>query len=66
MTAPEIYRTATLLIETYGEMAPAGAFIRADQLRDRGDMFGRAVWLRVAHVAEDLLSDDRPGDVSLH
>lgn len=59
-TAAEIYRTASLMIEQYGEMAPAGAFIRADQLREDGDLTGRALWLKVAQTAEELLSQRVP------
>ena len=62
----EIYRTANLLIQQYGEMAPPAAFIRADQLFDKGDISGRRVWLRIAQVAEDLLSEKRPANVSIH
>jgi len=62
----EIIRTACLLIEEYGELAPMGASIRADHLSDRGDMAGQAIWLKVARIAEDLLSDDRPDNISLH
>lgn len=65
-TESEIYRTANLLIQEYGEMAPPAAFIRADQLLERGDMPGRRVWLRIAKIAEDLLSEQRPTDVSIH
>ena len=66
LNAAEIYRTANLLIDAYGEMAPAGAVIRADQLAGRGDLFGRAVWLSVARVAEDLLTEGRPETASVH
>ena len=59
-TAAEIYRTASLMIEQYGEMAPAGAFIRADQLKEDGDLAGRALWLKVAQTAEELLSEQVP------
>ena len=31
-TESEIYRTANLLIQEYGDMGPPAAFIRADQL----------------------------------
>ncbi len=65
-TESEIFRTANLLIQEYGEMAPPAAFIRADQLFERGDMPGRRVWLRIAKVAEGLLSEQRPTDVSIH
>ncbi|MDD9875944.1 MAG: hypothetical protein OXR84_00725 [Magnetovibrio sp.] len=62
----DIVRTACLLIEEYGEMAPMGASIRADHLSDRGDQAGHAVWMRVAQVAEDLLAEDRPPDTAVH
>ncbi|MEX2311278.1 MAG: hypothetical protein WD624_02375 [Rhodospirillales bacterium] len=62
----DVYRTATLMIQEYGEFAPAGAFIKADQLRDIGDQIGRDVWLRIARAAEELLSDERPADSVLH
>ena len=62
----DILRTAGLLVETYGEMAPAGAHIRADQLQDKGDMEGSVNWQRIARAAADLLSDDRPANLSLH
>ena len=65
-TAPEIYRTATLLIEEFGEMAPAGAALRADQMQQRGNQGARVLWLRVAKVAEELLAEDRPTDALLH
>ena len=62
----EIYRTANLLIEEYGEMAAPAAFIRADQLFERGDLPGRRVWLRIAKIAEDLMSEHVPGGSSIH
>ena len=65
-TESEIYRTANLLIQKYGEMASPAAFIRADQLFDKGDFSGRRFWLRIARVAEDLLSENRPANVSIH
>jgi hypothetical protein len=62
----EIYRTANLLIEEYGEMAAPAALIRADQLFERGDVSGRKVWLRIAKVAEDMLSEQPPAGTSIH
>ncbi|MEK9722509.1 MAG: hypothetical protein VW405_03350, partial [Rhodospirillaceae bacterium] len=56
----EIVRTGSLLIAEYGELAPMGAVIRADHLSERGDPEGRATWLRIAQIAEDLLSEERP------
>ncbi len=66
MTAPEIYKTANLLINEYGELAPAGAFIKADQLRDRGDASGREIWLQIGYAAEDILSLETPAGAYLH
>ena len=65
-TESEFFRTANLLIKEYGEMAPPAAFIRADQLFEKGDMSGRRVWLRIGKIAEDLLSENRPNNVSIH
>ena len=64
--SPEVYRTATLMIAEYGDLAPAGAFIKADQLSGAGDEKGRDVWLRVAKAVEELLSDERPNDSVVH
>lgn len=62
----DIYRTAVLLIDQYGDMAVNGAFIKADALRDKGDTEGHALWLRVAKVAEDLLSETVPENESIN
>ena len=67
MTAdPSIYRTANLLVRKYGEMAPVGAILKADSLLEAGDMAGRTLWMKVAKAAEELLSDERPGDATVH
>ena len=60
MISPEIYKTANLLINEFGELAPASAFIKADQLRDLGDPSGQDLWLRIAHAVEDILCEDPP------
>lgn len=65
-TDSEVLKTANLLIDTYGDMAPAGAKIKADHLQDNGDAKGRAVWLRIARAAEKLLAEERPKDAILH
>jgi hypothetical protein len=63
---PSIYRTANLLIRKYGEMAPVGAIIKADPLMEAGDLAGQTLWMKVAKAAEELLSDERPGDATVH
>ena len=56
----DILRTANLLINEYGEMAPVGAQIKADQMKDNGNQEGRRLWLRIAKAAEQLLSEKSP------
>lgn len=62
----DVYKTATLLIEEYGELAPAGAFIKADQLSEQGNVQGRDIWMQIAKAAQDLLSEERPLGAALH
>jgi len=57
-TSTDIYRTAHLLIDTYGEMAPVGAAIKADQCQMAGDENGRTVWLRVASAVDELMDNE--------
>ena len=63
---PKILRTASLLVDVYGEMAVVGAFIRADQLSARGDTRGCERWLQVARATEGLLSQSRPLNTTVH
>lgn len=57
-TATDIYRTAHLLIDTYGDMAPVGAAIKVDQCQMAGDEPGRKVWLKIADAVEELMDDE--------
>mgnify|MGYP003629568037 FL=1 len=65
-TDSEIYRAANLLIQEFGEMAPIGAQVKADQMQDRGDRAARSVWLRVARATQELLSDSSPDTTVLN
>jgi hypothetical protein len=65
-TDSEIYRAANLLVQEFGDMAPIGAQVKADQMQDRGDRAARSVWLRVARATQELLSDKPPGSVALN
>ncbi len=40
--------------------------MRADELAEDGDMEGEAVWIRIVKAIEELLSEERPGDVEVH
>lgn len=61
-----IYRAANLLVEKYGELAPMGATIKADHLKEKGKMDAYEQWMRVAELAEDLLSQTVPDDAQIH
>ena len=65
-TDTDVFKTANLLIDNYGEMAPNSAKIKADHLKDNGDTRGQAVWLRIARAAENLLDEKRPKNAMLH
>ena len=59
-------RTASLLVDVYGEMAVVGAFIRADQLSAQSNTREYKRWLQVARATEDLLSQRRPQNTIIH
>lgn len=63
---PSIYRTANLLVEHYGDRAPMGAAIKADSLRKEGKLEASVQWMRVAKLAEELLSDNIPDGTVIH
>jgi hypothetical protein len=65
-TDTEVFKTANILIDSYGEMAPNGAKIKADHLKNKGDTHGQAVWLRIARAAENLLDEKRPKNAIVH
>ena len=62
----EAYKTATLLIDENGDFAQAGAFIKADEMADKGDLVAHKTWLQVAKAVEDLLSMERPKNSVMH
>ncbi len=62
----DIYRTAKLLVDKHGAEAPIHAAMKADAMLDKGDMDGRAVWLRVIKAIEELLATEQRADVPVH
>ncbi len=56
----DIYRTANILVKQHGEDAPIQAAMRADELPEKGDVDGYAVFKRVVKATEELLSKERP------
>ena len=43
----DIYRCAKILLDQHGDDAPIHAAQQVDATLDRGDLDGRAVWLRI-------------------
>ncbi len=56
----DVYRSAKLLVDRHGDEASIHAAMRVDAMLDKGDMEGRAVWLRILQAIRELL-DTRPG-----
>ncbi len=50
----DIYRAANLLVKQHGADAPTHAAMRADELLDKGDLDGYAVWKRIVKAVEEL------------
>jgi hypothetical protein len=50
----DIWRAASLLIDQHGENAEIVAAHRADELWEREDHEGRAVWLRIKRAIAEL------------
>ena len=65
ITKIDVFRTANLFIQQYGEDAAIQAAMKADEMLERGDLDGKAVWLRVGKAVEELLSKTPPQGTSL-
>ena len=61
----EIFRSAQVLVKQHGQDAPLQAAMRADELLDKGDLEGCAVFKRVLRAVEEMLSKERPPGASL-
>ncbi len=54
ITDLDIRRGAGVLIKQYGQDAPIHAAMRADAMREAGDLDGLAVWKRILRAVEEL------------
>ncbi len=59
----DLWRVARLLVDRYGDEAPAEAMQRADRMQEIGDKEGRAVWLRIRQYVGELQRTRRKGAV---
>lgn len=62
----DIWRTAKVMVDQYGEDAPIIAAQRIDALLDLGDLDGRLVWKRVAAAIDELMAKERPHGMPLN
>ena len=52
-----IYCSAAAFIDQHGDEAPIHAAMKVDDMLERGDMDGRAVWLRIVDAIRDMLRE---------
>ena len=62
----DIYRSAKLLIDEHGAHASIEAALRADELLDRGDLDGAAVWRQIVSAIRDIQRPTPQADEPLH
>jgi hypothetical protein len=62
----EIYQAANELIKQHGDDAPIRAAMRHDELLERGDMEGTAVWKRILKAIDEMQSEERPEGAGVH
>ncbi len=55
ISALDIYRAASVLIDQHGADAPIEAAMRVDAMLKAGDLDGRAEWRRILAAVEELL-----------
>ena len=56
----DIYRSAHLLIEQHGDNASIHAAQEADACLEKGDLDGKATWMRVIGAIKALTNTDTP------
>jgi hypothetical protein len=61
-----VYMAANLLIQQHGQDASIFAAMNADSLADRGDLAGKALWVRVLNAIKELQADAPPPGVRVH
>ena len=61
-----IYRTAKLLLDQHGKDATIHAAHRADEMLAKGDLDGRAAWLRVLGAVKELQATSPGKGARLH
>lgn len=57
----DIWRSAKLLVDRHGHDAPVQAAMKIDEMLDRGDLYGQAVWKRTKAAVDELLDETPTG-----
>jgi hypothetical protein len=65
-TDRDIYRSAKLLIDQYGDGASLHAANRADEMLDKGDLDGQGTWLRIYAAVTEMLRTSSGGIKHVH
>ncbi|WP_416896313.1 MAG: hypothetical protein ACMVY4_12285 [Minwuia sp.] len=58
----DIWRTAWLMVERYGDGAGFETAARADELMEAGDLDGAATWQRILDAVDELQRTQRTAD----
>ncbi len=59
----DVWHAAKLLIEQHGVEAPVHAAMRADDMFDKGDLDGHAVWKAILKAVIELVKSEPDGSV---
>ena len=59
----DVFRSAAAFIKQHADEALIHAAMKADDMLERGDIDGRAVWLRIVDAIKDMQREmPRPGE----
>ena len=62
----DIYRSAKLLIDRYGKDASLHCARRADEMLNKGDLDGFAVWRLIKRAVDELEAKEVPASAKIH
>jgi hypothetical protein len=63
MEPVDIWRSAKLMVDKHGEMAPLQCTMKADAFLDQGDPDGQRLWIAIRRAAQSLLENGPPIDI---
>ena len=66
VTELEVYQTAKIVIDKYGDSAIIEAALRQDHLLNEGDLDGARVWSRIGDAIEFLQMKSNLVDWTMH